>query len=213
MTDDSKNILFCPHCGNTSVQTILVTQSCVEHSYWGPEAKEEEHDAIFTVTRCETCTHVLVYEDCEDFTDQTPLGNLIYPKQSVLVDAVPFRVRCIYLEASRVKKASPTAFVILARRLLEEICRDKGIIEPTLSQSLSKLTKQGVIPAPLSEASNLIRLVGNSGAHASDLAITVPQVWAIDDFIKAIVEYLYVAPERIERFKKSQRDFESKNES
>jgi hypothetical protein len=48
----------------------------------------------------------------------------------------------------------------------------------------------------------LIRLVGNAGAHASGIKITVPQVWAIDDFIIAIIEYLYVAPAKIEEFKK-----------
>ena len=205
-------VLFCPHCGNTSVQTPIATQVCVEHSYWGREAEEETHDAKYTVTRCETCTHVLVYLDCEDFTDETPLGNLVYPKQSAQSDAVPLSVRRIHLEAQRVKKASPSAFVILARRALEEICRVKGITKPNLSLALKELAAQGVIPSTLAEASHLIRLVGNAVAHASDQSITVPQVWAIDDFLTAIIEYLFIAPARIEGFKKSDSRFGEKDE-
>lgn len=203
MGDDTKLVLYCPHCGNTSVQTKLLNQRYTERSYWGSEAEEETHDALYTVTRCETCAQLLVYSECEDFTDDTPIGDLVFPKQSAFSDAVPENVRRVYHEALRVKQASPTAFVILARRVLEEICRAKGVTRPSLSQALGELAAQGVIPKTLTEASALIRLVGNAGAHASEIRITVPLVWAVDDFVKAVIEYLFVAPSRIEQFKAS----------
>jgi len=163
----------------------------------------EFHDAVYTVTRCATCSRLLVYDDCEDFTEQTALGDLVFPKQAALSRAVPDNVRRVYQEAQRVKQTSPIAFAVLSRRVLEEICRAKGIDRPNLSAALAELAKQGVIPSVLSDASSLIRLIGNAGAHASDLKITVPHVWAIDSFVMATIEYLFLAPARLEQFKQS----------
>lgn len=203
MAEENDFVLYCPHCGNTSVQTRLLAQPHREQSYWGPEAEVEFHDAVYTVTRCATCSRLLVYDDCEDFTEQTALGDLVFPKQAALSRAVPDNVRRVYQEAQRVKQTSPIAFAVLSRRVLEEICRAKGIDRPNLSAALAELAKQGVIPSVLSDASSLIRLIGNAGAHASDLKITVPHVWAIDSFVMATIEYLFLAPARLEQFKQS----------
>jgi Domain of unknown function (DUF4145) len=203
--DDARPlVLYCPHCGNMSVQTKLVEQACTERSYWGTEAAEESHEALYTVTRCETCLHVLVYSDCEEFTEETVLGDLVFPQQASMSRSVPSEVKRFFLEAQRVKHASPTAFAVLARRVLEEVCRSKGVRKANLSASLKELAKQGVLPPVLAEASDLVRLVGNAGAHSSNTDVTVPQVWSIESFLKAVIEYLFIAPERIENFKASQ---------
>lgn len=203
MNAKSQQVLYCPHCGNKSIQTTLLEQQYKEIVYVGPEAQEETFDATYTVTRCESCNRLLVYTACEEFADETPLGDLVYPKQPLFSRDVPENVRRIHAEAARVKHVSPLAYVILARRVLEEICQVKGVNKPNLSQALSELASQGVIPKTLAEATTLIRLVGNAGAHASDMKITVPQVWAVENLIEALIEYLFVAPSRIEGFKQS----------
>jgi len=129
-------------------------------------------------------------------------GSLVYPVPSSLGKSVPERVRKIYNEASKVKSVSATAFAILARRVLEEICADRGVKTKNLADGLKALIANGDIPKTLAEATDLIRLVGNMGAHASDTEISQPHVWAVDGFIKAIIEYIYVAPEKIKDFKK-----------
>jgi hypothetical protein len=48
-----------------------------------------------------------------------------------------------------------------------------------------------------------LRLVGNIGAHASEESVHPLQATAIDNFFKAIVEYVYVSPQRIAEFKDS----------
>ncbi len=169
-----------------------------------PDGEKSQEPAIYTVARCETCNEILVYTDHEYLGDDsdTPFGDLQFPKQSALTDSVPEAVRSVYKEAVLVRNLSPTAYVILARRVLEEICTERGVKENNLASALAKLAEANVIPKTLSDATTLIRLVGNAGAHASGTKITAPQVWAIDDFIKAIIEYLYVAPAKIGEFKK-----------
>lgn len=50
---------------------------------------------------------------------------------------------------------------------------------------------------------DIIRLVGNVGAHASEENVHPLQVMALDDFFKAVVEYVYVSPAKIDEFKNS----------
>ncbi|MGA2507091.1 MAG: DUF4145 domain-containing protein [Chitinispirillaceae bacterium] len=212
MEENKTTVLFCPHCGNTTGQTLLITQTYLAKFYGTSDGSESTHEMIYNVVRCETCKEILVYNLFPENYDPTePIyGHIVYPAQEISSDKVPGRVGKIYEEAMKVKNISPIAFVILARRVLEEICLDKKVEERNLSQALKTLIKNGDIPKPLGEATELIRIVGNAGAHATDKKITPPQVWAIDDFIKVIIEYLYLAPSKIAEFKKRYGDFMEK---
>jgi hypothetical protein len=172
--------------------------------YSVPDGERTEEPSIYAVVRCETCSRILVYSQHENYSEdnETRFGDIAYPNQPSFTDAAPESIQSIYREVVLVKNISPTAYVILARRVLEKICRDRSVSSRNLAEFLAKLSRDGVISSALSEATNLIRLAGNAGAHASGQKITMLQVWAIDDFIKAIVEYIYIAPEKIIKFKK-----------
>lgn len=199
-------VLYCPHCGNTSVQVLLLEQPFVERFYGMNTGEESAHSAVYNVVRCETCQEVLLYTYISDvyfYSDEDKFGSLVFPKQTAFTEVVPERVRQIYLEAVKVKSISQIAFVILARRVLEEISHERGVKTPNLGKALEELASRGELPPVLAEATSLVRLIGNAGAHASEAKITLPQVWAIDDFLKAIIEYLYVAPSKVAEFKKT----------
>lgn len=185
------------------MQTVLTTQEYEEKLYTVPSGAVSEEPSIYTVVRCETCKELLVYSEMYAFAEQseTYFGNLAFPAQFALSKGVPEKVKRTYHEAVKVKNISHMAFVVLARRTLEEICHEKKAKGKNLAEKLSNLAAEGEIPKTLAEASTLIRLVGNAGAHASENEITIFHVWAIDDFIKAIIEYLYVAPQKIEDFR------------
>lgn len=202
--------LYCPHCGNTSVQRRLAVEPYTEVLYYRDNDEPREHEAHCSVAKCRTCSRILVYEVPDDFWDQaeTPWGRLVHPKPTINLELVPEPIRNTYREATRVKKVSPAAFALLARKLLEQICHDKKVHEGNLAASLSRLVADGIIPSSLSEATRLIRLVGNAGAHDHEVQLTEPQVWAVDDFLKVLLEYLYIAPAKIDKFKATYRDFD-----
>lgn len=210
--DKVTEVLFCPHCGNTSVQTLLLAQSYTATLYTIPTGEKKQEPAAYNVVRCETCSGVLVYDEGFDFSEfsATPFGNLAYPRQSEFSDAVPEQICTTYEEAVKIKSISSMAFTVLARRVLEEICANQGVTGGNLAQAIKEMAKKGVIPNTLAEASDLVRLVGNAGAHASTLNINALHASAIDDFIKAIIEYPYVAPARIDEFKKTYLNFHQK---
>ena len=72
-----------------------------------------------------------------------------------------------------------------------------------MSQQLIVLADRGEIPPALAEVTDLLRVMGNAGAHAGKQQITVPMTWGMRDLFCAIVEYVYVAPSKLAEFKKS----------
>ncbi len=89
----------------------------------------------------------------------------------------------------------------MIRRALEAICDDRGIEKGSLVQRLRQLAERGEVPPLLAEVSDTLRILGNLGAHSSDMSVTPPDTWAIDDFFRAIIEYVYVAPSKLNEFK------------
>ncbi|MFT3788351.1 MAG: DUF4145 domain-containing protein [Tepidisphaeraceae bacterium] len=100
------------------------------------------------------------------------------------------------------KQLAPNAFAVMIRRALEEICDDRGVNGRNLVEKLRELAKRGDMPPTLAEVTTVLRTLGNVGAHVSGASITVPQTWAIDEFFRAIVEYVYVAPHKLASFRK-----------
>jgi hypothetical protein len=211
--NDKKDILYCPHCGNTSVQLVLLQQNYFESYYTIPEGTESKEPAMYTVTKCKTCDEILVYNRILPAGDEcwsTKYGDIVFPSKLEFNLSVPTNVRKSYQEALKVRNSSPTAFVILARRVLEEICRDKTINCNNLGKAIKELSEKSKLPEVILEASSLIRVVGNAGAHSNNEEINPLHVFAVSDFIRVIIEYLYVAPAKVNEFKKRFKQFSDK---
>jgi hypothetical protein len=71
-----------------------------------------------------------------------------------------------------------------------------------LAHRIRALSDKGELPTGLAQATDLLRLIGNVAAHGSERSIGPIYIGAIDDFFIAILEYLYVAPEKIADFQK-----------
>jgi hypothetical protein len=188
-------IKFCPHCCNRAPQTILHEQEYEGRGWLVHDGEEMEYDGKYIVARCETCKEILLYHS--SFDDEP---TLIFPKTG-LHSSVPSQISKIYEEAIRIKHIAPNAFAVQIRRALEAICIDRGTSKRMLAQQLKELETKGEIPSTLSEASEVLRLIGNVGAHANSDDVHPLQATAIDDFFKAIVEYVYVSPSRLAKFK------------
>jgi hypothetical protein len=157
-------------------------------------------DCETIVTICETCDEVLLYDGiAEDEVDARP--QLQWPRDIRLDKAVPSVVAHVYEEASKIKHVAPNAFAVMIRRALEALCEDRGVGSGSLAKRLESLASRGEIPQLLAEMSDTLRTLGNIGAHASSDSVTAPQTWAMDDFFRAVVEYVYVAPSKLAEFK------------
>jgi len=207
---ERRRVGFCPSCGNTAPQRIVHT-----HRYtttWYREDGSSHRDGPDMIAHfcvCETCDAPLLY----DGIDPTEVGGnwtpLAYPTPAEYGNEVPLAVHKIYEQASKCKERAPLGFAVLIRKALEAICDDRGIEKPRregdLFHRLKKLEARGDIPPTLARMSDVLRTLGNTAAHDAPEEITVPMTWAIDEFFRAIVEYVYVAPAKIEKFEKRMR--------
>ncbi len=204
MDEPQQRIDFCPHCGNRAPQRLRLTQEYQAQAWYTDTGIEAPMPAVYYVVECATCNQLLIYQELLPEPDHGGFATaeLAWPSYG-LGPAVPGSVREIYSEATRIKSVAPNAFAVQIRRGLEAICKDRGAAKGPLVKQLEELSVRGEIPATLAQASDVLRLVGNIGAHASDDSVHPLQANAIDNFFKAIVEYVYESPRRIAEFKES----------
>jgi len=202
---------FCPHCCNRAPQLLLCTQQYQAIGFLIADGDEFPYDGFYFVVRCETCKKILLYYSVDD--DNFHSSKLLWPNIG-LDKSVTQEVSRIYEEAIRIKYIAPNAFAVQIRRALEALCKDRGTKNRVLAEQLKELADKGEIPKTLSEASDIIRLIGNVGAHANDVDVHPLQAMAIDDFFKAIVEYVYISPAKIREFKERMNQYkETRNET
>jgi hypothetical protein len=123
--------------------------------------------------------------------------DLVWPQTITLHHSVPQRIRDVYEEATRIKQRAPNAFANQIRRSLEALCNDRGAAGRDLKDKLRQLSERGEIPSVLAEMTDVLRLFGNLGSHDDEVSVGPEYVGIIDDFFRAIVEYVYVAPHRV----------------
>lgn len=208
-------VAFCPHCGNRAPQKLVYSHRCSDIAHCDGEDGEEEFalPVAYYVAICETCDQLLLYYEAGD----TPTDNKFYtaglswPLHGGLHSSVPPSVAEIYAEASRIKQLAPNAFAGQIRRALEALCEDRGAKSGPLHQRLKDLAAHGEIPTLLAEMTDVLRLLGNVGVHATDQSVQASQVFAIDEFFRSVIEYVYVAPSKLSDFRKRLEKLASKS--
>lgn len=192
--------ITCPHCGNETPQVVEYETTSIERVSTGDGRALPLENYNFLV-RCKTCNGISLYSSWELAEDPHDLEDAhcycLYPKIEAIPSNVPDVIRQSYNEAKRVEKISPTAYVILIGKSLECLCEDKKAEGDNLKNKLDDLAKKGIIPETLLKMGHGVRLLRNIGAHPSDYDITPEEVSIISDFFVAVIEYVYVAPEKI----------------
>ena len=169
---------------------------------------------------CATCGGLNIFGDfLQTFADPDdwqrsrlhPRGAELTPPTHTVTpaDPVPWKVVDLYREIWPLRHRSPAAFVGQLRRILEFIAKDKGAKGRDLFHKLQDMTAQGVLPGYFGQMSDLLRKVGNLGAHAADEEVNIWDAELMDDFFRSIVEYVYVAPARVWRMEQRMRSRES----
>jgi len=198
---DVKRVAYCPHCNNRAPQKLVHVQRYYE-PVWSSDGSEDQAPWAAFVATCETCHHLLVYENLGDQLSDEKFdhGDLSYPNPDHLPMSVPSSIRRIYDEAARIKNIAPNAFAVQIRRALEALCEDRGAKKGNLQARLSDLADKGEIPPVLAKGTEMLRLLGNIGAHGIDENIHPLLAFSINDFFRAVVEYVYIAPSKLKEF-------------
>ena len=194
---EHSQIVRCPHCSNTTPHRLLFAHKAPEYFYaTNGDGVDALCDELYELVECLTCKCISLY--CESGMDGE--RNLTWPKSDVLDKSVPAAVADHYYEAKKIQNLSPSAFVVMIRRALEALCADRGVAVGPLHKSLKKLAESGEIPERLADVTSVLRQIGNEGAHHTGTKVNIPMTWTIDEFFRVLIEYVYVAPKKLEGF-------------
>lgn len=200
-----QNIAFCPHCCNVAPQNLIFTQEYSARVITRLGDQDQSVTEVCFVAECASCKRLLLYktldgeninEEKNNFSEQI----LDFPESPYLDSFVPESVQERYIEARRIKDHAPNAFAVMIRRALEAICDDRGAKRGSLQTRLQDLVAKGDLPESLAKLTDILRLVGNRGAHADKSNVKWGHVNVIDMFFRAIVNYVYVTPNLVGYF-------------
>jgi len=200
-TNDT-TIALCRHCFNTATQRLVYKNDFIgELNAFDGETFYEK--GIYYVSKCDTCNELSVYVHLDYFDpiDRWADALLVYPVQRDLSKNVPDKICKTYEEAVKIAKVSPSAFAVLIRRALEYLCDDKKASGKTLNEKIHDLAEKQIIPPVLAEVTDHLRILGNIGAHASEVEVNKSDVYLMKEFFDAVIEYVYIAPEKVIRLK------------
>lgn len=213
----------CPHCGDLTEQKHIYThpnQSYVETV----DCRKLVLRSAYFVMACESCKGIILYQtpelessapeaktddwDGEDdgyeeailrlaFIDKNSecVSRIVWPRvkdPDYPPPCVPNSVRDIYREAISVKH-SPKSFAVQIGIALEVIQKDLGIPKKGLEQL------ESLSPLGLGQIAIRIKDWRNIGAHADSRRLTAEEVGDLDDFIRLIIDHVYVFPDKLRR--------------
>lgn len=220
MEEKELKILTCYHCGNTGLMRV---EGEYKTKRGGPIRDEGnnivDYDPVERVEMqllsCPVCHEVTLYKEVFNeeygFTDTL---EYCYPNIRVKHDAaIPEHIKTAYEAVLKVKNIDEPMCLIGLRRVLEAICKDKGAEGKDLSKMVNDLVNKNVLPEMLDDACWVVRQLGNSAAHGDQTDFYRYEVERATEFVGALIDYIYVLPNRISRFKqKVEEKLKDKNE-
>lgn len=173
----------CEHCGNTTFKSRIGSP----HKAYNSEQEYVE----YTLYSCEICEHVILLRESAQ----------LWPSSVTFPPEVPERIRTIYEEAKYVKSKSPSSFVVQIRRGLEVVAKDKNAKGKDLFAKIDWLIQHEGLPQVFGQMSHISRLFGNLGAHDTERDVKPSDADIVDEFFRAIIEYIYIAPAKVNLIK------------
>jgi len=162
---------------------------------------EWEAGHIFQLILCPACDGISLIEgdwhEMMDLEEWKPI--ILFPISSKPLAGLPDVIEKAYLAAQKVRNIDSNAFAVLLGRVLDLICINRGATGDSLYERLASLAQKGQIPARLTEMAHKLRQLRNIGAHADLGDLTIAEVPILDDFCRAILEYVYTAPHLIDQ--------------
>lgn len=201
-TNEKYTLRECKYCGNKTKLNILC--------FYLNQIRDDDYkgDTHYLTLQCEVCKNFqFAINHCgEDTQDYDLSGNnvcedvfqIVYPHESYRGYSVPKSVSKAFKSVLKTKFQDLSICAIAIRRTLEFICKDNNATGNTLYEKINSLKTNGILPSMLVDLSDLLRRIGNIGAH-DDTEFNNHQIEELIDLTKILIEYIYILPKRIKR--------------
>lgn len=206
--------LNCPHCGVYSKFTpksVIMVEEGTDNDYEDVTTRGFHHLAM-----CEFCNDI-IYVKCYDL-DFDPDWWFDYEyhhpklKFNITESIIPINIIESLREAHTCIHAGAfLASLVMCRRTIEALLNEKGISKGvSLAKGIKKLEETGELPESMINSADLIRLIGNTGAHFTNKKIDKKeQAYQAYELTKNLLEIIYVLPDKITKIKYKMNNIES----
>jgi hypothetical protein len=208
-------VIDCPHCGNLTPHKMVGENTAAVVVPGSTDVVEGQWGQRFML-KCQTCQQVSFYEKRWTATAPNPTElYLLYPLASVAPPEVPPKVAARFKEAMEVQNKSPSLCAVGLGKTLEAIMRDQNVPKKMkLALSIDHLVQEEKIPDLFGKMMHGLRELRNLGGHDDEEDdVKAEDIPVVIDFCRAIFEYLYAAPSRLESLKKRMEQEKEKEES
>ena len=204
---DINVVMQCDHCGNRATFIIRAEYTDFRDASDGYHYTEKAVTSWY-IMQCQACSRPTFAESSRivngalNKTIVGPYTAILYPAERTSLSNLPEAIEKKYKEALLVRNISPGSCAVLVRKILEAICRYENAQGRVLADKLKDLANSGRIPQTLADVAIHLKQLGNLGAHFDEDEVTQDDVPIVLDFVELLLEYLYVAPMKIEAMRK-----------
>lgn len=188
----------CQTCERLTVGVVKASQFWSGYSSSGQQV---EPPCTYFLISCEACGDVQLH--CRQQLDPEYLDDYfrLWPQTRQLPWSVPEPVRIDWNEATTCFSAGAyAASVVMVRRMLEGICKEKGVSKKTLYQALDQMKDDGHIDENLAKWGHMLREIGNTGAHHTGEKVPRDNAAEALDFAEAFANYVFVLRGKYEAY-------------
>jgi hypothetical protein len=180
----------CPHCSisNPNLSGVISEFSTTEYNY--------SNLRYWRVYICGRCGGV-VTAYC---TDESRQVVKFYPEIETVNEALPPKVRT-FMQQAIDSAFAPAGAVMLCASAIDTMFKDKGYMDGGLYSRINQAVADGLIPEKMETWAHGVRLYAND-QRPSDFATSLPTVDEAKqtiEFTRALGEYLFVLPLKVEK--------------
>lgn len=184
----------CPHC-NIAKPTL--------NRNWGPQETKDyarANERWWSTYRCASCGGVVLA--CSPQNQNHDI-NQIWPAPQTVDEVIPERAR-EFLSQAISSLHAPAGAVMLTASAVDSMLKDKGYKEGSLFTRIDKAAKDKLITDEMAAWAHEIRLDANDQRHADEDALlpNVADTEKVIEFARALAQFLFVLPARVERGRK-----------
>jgi hypothetical protein len=179
----------CPHC-NVAKPDLSARQHLSTNNH------SQNNLRIWKFYACSTCGGIV--------TASAPSDNgavrEIFPKNESVDEAVPAIARA-YLTQALQSLHAPAGAVMLAASAVDAMLKDKNYKTGNLYGRIEKAASDHIITNEMAKWAHEVRLDANDQRHADEVALLPTEIEAKKciDFAKALGEFMFVLPSRVQR--------------
>jgi hypothetical protein len=181
-----------------------------------PSKERNDRGAVgWAVYQCTSCENVVCFKGTfpeggssvsaeRRFGSKEHWADLMMPERSEDFTDWPERAKC-YMEQALEAMGAPDGAVMLAGSAVDAMLKQKGFDKGPVYERIEKAVKTNLLTEAMGEWAHAVRLSANNPRHADidDPHATTEEAQAVIDFAKALGQFLFVLPARVQRGKEA----------